>query len=126
MLLTLSGTLLVYLVFILLWSLYDSNIFAFYVGNWCIVEYVQSITYDQRCVIVSVHMSERILIGHGSFYIILNSVYTVIYKIMYVRLHTSFKGYIVIHINKYDDDTTSFDNNDSIHVAYINFNSYDS
>ncbi len=60
--------------------------------------------------------SERILIGHGSFYVILSSVYTVIYKIMYVRLHTSFKGYIVIHINKHDDDTISYDNNDYIHL----------
>lgn len=49
-------------------------------------------------------MSEQKLIGHGSFYVILSSVYIVIYKIMYIRLHASFKWYIVHNINN-DDDT---------------------
>lgn len=36
--------------------------------------------------------------------VILSSVYIVIYKIMYIRLHASFKRYIVNNINDDDDD----------------------
>lgn len=62
-------------------------------------------------------MSERRLIGHGSFYVILSSV---VYKIMYIRLHTSFKGYILIHFSKNDDDTISYDKM----LVYILIKSY--